>query len=379
MSYEYVNARIRAMRGDLLNLSRLQELIKSHDFESFTNALSSLPGYGQALATSLTRFQGLEAVEWALKEDLSATARKIRMMAHLAGEGGKEGSTFFWDKKKRYLPKVEGEGQTLGALIDVLIQKWDLFNVKTILRSKHSGSDPKELQLSLLPVGRLSQAHLQSLAGAKDVKEVCDYLITWEVEYARPLREGLKSYLESRDLLEMELYLDRYYFERGFHVALGERSDNGGSLRQTLESEIDCTNILTVLRALRSGRNGSTSSFFILGGRLSFDLLKSFLNEKEPEHILEKLVGTPYQDVIQSSMSLYTQRGDLSVIQKKFEELLLKKAARMYLQDPLGLGVLIGYLWLKVAEVSNLKMIAHGVFYKMPPHTIRERLIKVES
>ena len=48
------------------------------------------------------------------------------------------------------------------------------------------------------------------------------------------------------------------------------------------------------------------------------------------------------------------------------------------LQDPLGLGILIGYLWMKVAEVTNLKMIAHGVFYKMPSHYIREHLSKVE-
>ena len=378
MSYEYVNARIRAMRGDLISAAALQELVRLKDFQTFADHLSSLPGYGEALASSATRFQGLESVEWALKEALSAVARRIRMMAHLSGEGSKSSSTFFWDKEKQYLAKQEGESQTIGALIDTLIQRWDLFNVKTILRSKHAKSDPRELDLSLIPVGKLSQAHLQSLAGAKDVKEVCDFLITWEVDFARPLREGLKAYLENKNLLYTELYLDRYYFERGLHVALGENSGGEGALRQTLEYEIDQANLLTLLRAHQAGANGTTASFFILGGRLSLSFLKSLLSEKKPEDIFERLIGTPYQEVIQGALTLYIQKGDLASVEKKFEELLLRRALRLYLRDPLGLGVLIGYLWMKVAEVTNLKMIANGLFYKMPGHLIRERLTKVE-
>jgi len=379
MSYEYVNARVRAMRGSLLSLSTLQDLLHTKDFQGLTDAYSSLPGYGNALSTALTRFQGLEAVEWALKEDLSATARKIRMMAQLSGEGSKSSSVFLWDKDKNFLSKQGVEEQTLGALIDVLIQRWDLFNVKTILRSKYAKSDPSELQMSLLPMGKLSQAHLQSLANAKDVKEVCDYLITWDVDYAKPLREGIKTYLEDNNLIRMELFLDRFYFEKGFYVALGEMSLERGSLRQILESEIDCTNILTVLRALRSGNNGNTASFLILGGRLTISLMKDLLKEKDPETVIERLIDSPYQDVMKGALPLYKeQKGNLTTIEKKFDELLLEKASRMYLQDPLGLGILIGYLWMKVSEVSNLKIIAHGVFYKMPPHYIRERLTKVE-
>lgn len=378
MSYEYVNARIRAMRGHLLPSSELQELVRLKDFQEFEEHLSSLPGYGEALASSSTRFKGLEAVEWALKEDLSLVARKIRRMAHLSGEGSKSSSAFFWDKEKKYLSKLDGESQTIGALIDTLIQRWDLFNVKTILRSKHAKSDPKELDLSLIPVGKLTQAHLQSLATAKDVKEVCDFLITWEVDFARPLREGLKSYLETKDLLQTELYLDRFYFERGLHVALGEQGGSEGALKQTLECEIDRANLLTLFRAHQSKLNGDSPSFFILGGRLSLSFLQSLLQEKKPEDIFERLVGTPYQEVIQGALSLYTLKGDLSGIEKKFEELLLHRALRLYLQDPLGLGVLIGYLWMKVTEVTNLKLIANGLFYKMPAHLIRERLTKVE-
>ncbi len=375
MSYEYVNARIRAMRGNLISASALQEMSRIKDFESFESHLSSLPGYGEALASSTTRFKGLEAVEWALKEDLSLAARKIRNMARLSGEGTKSESAFFWDKDKKYLSKLDGDSQTIGALVDILIQRWDLFNVKTILRSKHANSDPKELDLSLIPVGKLTQAHLHSLTNAKDVKEVCDFLITWEVDFARPLREGLKAYLERKDLLETELYLDRYYFERGLHVALGE---SGSALQQTLEFEIDQANLLTLLRAHKAGLNGDTASFFILGGRLSLSFLASLLHEKKTEEVFERLVETPYQNVIQESSAAYFQHGNLSIVEKKFEEKLLHKALQLYLRDPLGLGVLIGFLWMKVAEVTNLKMIANGLFYKMPAHLIKERLTRVE-
>lgn len=373
MSYEYLNARLRAMRGALLPESTLEALVKTRRFQDFCDALAALPGYGEALASSQTRFQGLEAVEWALKEDLSATARKIRMMAALSGDGKGASSPFFWDKERRYLPKDERESETLANLVEVLIQKWDLFNVKTLLRGKHSHTDPQELNMSLIPVGKLEHGSLQTLVAARDVKEVFDYLITWQVDFAKPLREGLRSYVERKDLVMAEYYLDRYYFEKGLHLALGERAENG-SLREILETQVDLANILTALRELRVKTDAHPATFFIAGGRLSFEFLRSLLTEKKLEGVLEKLAVTPYSESLQGTL-LFIEKGDLSVVEKKLDEMLMKKALRMYLRDPLGLGVLIGYLWMKVAEVTNLKMIAHGVFYKMPEHTIREKLM----
>jgi vacuolar-type H+-ATPase subunit C/Vma6 len=47
-------------------------------------------------------------------------------------------------------------------------------------------------------------------------------------------------------------------------------------------------------------------------------------------------------------------------------------------KDPLGIGVVLGYLALKLNEIRNLRWIAHGINSGLPVKIIRSELVKLE-
>jgi vacuolar-type H+-ATPase subunit C/Vma6 len=53
----------------------------------------------------------------------------------------------------------------------------------------------------------------------------------------------------------------------------------------------------------------------------------------------------------------------------------LAKARMLMARDPLGIGVLWGYLALKTAEITNLRLIGTGLALHDPPQDIQRHLI----
>ena len=61
-------------------------------------------------------------------------------------------------------------------------------------------------------------------------------------------------------------------------------------------------------------------------------------------------------------------------IEKKLRLVRLNWYAQFMRHDPLGLGVPLGYLALKLNEIRNLFWISRGILFKMQPQTIQNNL-----
>src|SRR5665647_1894847 len=155
VGYEYANARIRAMKSRLLDRKELEELAGKLDIESVINQLEETP-YREDIEDASVKYSGIACVEDALRRNLSNTFRLI-------------------------LSFVKGEDAQ--TLMQIFLNRWDIQNIKTILRGKNIHAPANEILESLAPAGALDDATLVALTKQPDVKAVIDLLATWGIEY----------------------------------------------------------------------------------------------------------------------------------------------------------------------------------------------------
>lgn len=331
------------MRSRLLDRGRTEELLAVPSLDAFIQALTNSP-YGPDLQEALTRYQGIKAVDRALARNFHKTTRKI---LHFA----------------------DGKARTL---IELLLLRWDLASVRGILRGKHTDRSEAAIMESILPAGTLSEVALQELARQVDVPALAGALEAFGHPLGVALARGLGAYLEDKDLLRLELELDRFYAEYVLALAKG-KGHSETVLREFVQAEIDALNVKTTMKLLRyedRRDEGTRHRFFVPGGRIVDEKLFLALTRRDTaEHAWEVLRVRGFH--------VQKMPEDLTQFEKEVDLLLIRRAARLYLGDPLGIDVVVGYLTLKYNEVVNLRLIAHGKLLGIPHEMVRREMVGV--
>jgi vacuolar-type H+-ATPase subunit C/Vma6 len=68
---------------------------------------------------------------------------------------------------------------------------------------------------------------------------------------------------------------------------------------------------------------------------------------------------------------------DLVAFERELDLYIARKLRARYLGDPLGLGIVIGYLAMKSSEVANLRLIARGKVLGLPREAVRREMVVV--
>jgi V/A-type H+-transporting ATPase subunit C len=173
----------------------------------------------------------------------------------------------------------------------------------------------------------------------------------------------------SESLLDIEIALDRAYAQYGLRVADGEGGGEA-TFRRFLQAQITATNVKTALklRLMRELSREERARFYILGGGVSLD---RFLTVADPMSSISELAGLPLLG------AQLTGTESLLEMERAIDRAFQRMAAQMYLGDPLALGVVIGYLTRKAAEVSNLRVIAHAKLLGLSEDVARQEIVVV--
>jgi V/A-type H+-transporting ATPase subunit C len=347
--YGYCNARARGMRSRLLNAAYLDQLMAAADLSKVIGLLMDSE-YSPELEEQLIHGHSTAAVDEALKVNMVRTFRKV-------------------------MGFVNGEAEFLLA---TLLGRWDLFNIKTIIRGKHMKLSAEEIEESLFAVGLFSAVDLSALCREQDARAVADTLVTWAVPYSEPLRAAMPEYMRTNDLSLLELALDKYYFE----WAAGRLSGKGPNARLTrklLGVQTDAINLLTVFRLQKADVEGiDIERFFLPGGlNVSKDLFLALAPLSDVDEVVDRLKRTPYGMQLDPVVINYIEEGSISVFERALEDFVMRKALAAGRGDPLGVGIVIGYLWAKQNEITNLRIIVKGKAVGMPPDRMRKELILV--
>ena len=354
--YDYGNARVRAMKSRLLSRSSLELMAEAGSVDGLIAALTDTP-YRQAVEAALLRWSGLECLAEALRANLVATVGKAR--------------TFY-------------QGAA-GALAALALRRYDLHNLIAVLRGLARHVPPDEILASTLPVGELRPADLAELAGAADFRAALDLLATWRLPLAQPvLKQRAVGHAGEDNLFFIELALQSWHMQSALQAARAGGA-KAAPLHETLMLEADATNILTVLRLAGVmdpasavgdllGAEGVVG-LFVGPGRVRVSRLAEAANRRSAAGAAEVLAPTPYGADL--AEALVTDGGPpvLSAVERALRLRQIRHAAGLFARDPLGIGVLLGYVALKMAEISNLRAIAQGLVLKEKPDRIRAELL----
>jgi len=338
--FSYINARVKVMKSHLLPPNRVLEFLGAQDLEVFIQALADTP-YNMELQEALSRFRGARAADEALAQNFYHATRRILSFA--------DGS-----------PRLQ---------IEVVLLRYDLQNIRAIVRGRHTGKSEEEILATLYPGGLLSEAKLRELLQQPDLRAIADTLVTWMHPLGRAVRQGVEAAQRSESLLDIEIALDRAYAQFGLRVADGEGGGEA-TFRRFLQAQITGTNVKTALKLRRMRELGreERARFYILGGAIALD---RFLAFADPMSSISEIAGLPLLG------AQLTGTESLLEMERAIDRAFQRMAAQMYLADPLAIGVVIGYLTRKATEVSNLRVIAHAKLLGLSDDVARQEIVVV--
>lgn len=333
--FEYGNTRLRGMKSRLLTRSDLLALAGLGSVERLLNALTETV-YRTAVEAAMLQFSGLVCLNRALQDDLIRQGQALR--GYFDGAAARQVS---W-----------------------ALRRYDLHNLKTILRGVAQQQRASLMLETLLPLGDLVLDELTLLASAGDMQGVVDLLATWRSVFARPFL--------TQDVLPLTLFGRELQLEQWYVAALLNAPDTRRTrLRERVRLEADVANVQTALRLVGVANlvpmlqqqlgDAPLETLFVGPGQIPKRTLLALLKQPDVPTAVGLLDGSPLAETLAAGLADYRQTGWLSTLELALQRFLLEDARRLIVRDALGIGVLIGYLALKTAEISNLRVIGYGL------------------
>jgi V/A-type H+-transporting ATPase subunit C len=349
VEYDYINARIKGMKSRLLAPPVFESLIHKPDIDSIIAELENTP-YKEEIERATLQYSGIKCIEVALRNDFTKAFRKI--FGFMKG----------------------GESETY---IKILLSRWDIQNIKTILRGKNLHIPSSEIIECLVPAGQLDETTLVELIKQPDVKAVIDLLATWGIEYAKPLTRNFQEFSEKRDISILEYAIDKFYYKNALDTS-GEGSYDDRIILDMINTEIDVTNIKNVLKMIRDKIEIEEAETFLIEGGITLDIekLRSMLRAGTLEGAMKLLDTTPYKFLSELHADVF-KRQKIADFEKELEKYLIKRGISRFLGDPLSISVAVGYVWAKYNEITNIRIIARCKTADITEKEIREELLYV--
>ncbi len=341
--YDYANTRLRALKSQLVDRRVLLEFAALGRVDDLTARLADSP-YGDEIRTALARYVGLRVVMEACRLHLANTYRKIRN---------------FFDEEGAHL-------------IGLLLARWDLFNLKTILRGQEAGTLAGEILEALVPAGDLDESALRMLVRQPDPTATADLLRTWNTGYAVAVRQALAEYTNTHDWGAFEMALDAIFYAR-LLGSLQKSEENDGLVHELLAREIDTANIMTALRLREAGvglTEDEVRGRFLSGGELSREWLITLARAPRDEEALTSLRASKFGPPLSKVETL-----DIAKIQRELDRDLARFGIGFFSRDPLTISTAIGFITAKKVEATNLRVIAQGISLGLGRVEIEKELV----
>jgi V/A-type H+-transporting ATPase subunit C len=351
--YDYGNARLHAMKSRLLSDRELEMLVNSGSLQGLISALTKTT-YQKSVESALTRTSGMDCIEDALRNSLESTVGKIR--------------GFYTGGARK--------------MVAIVLRAYDIHNLKAILRGLSKNVPAGEILKSLLPIGALEYELLRELTQLRNSREAIDTLVSIGQPIAWPL-VTLRAERPGAELFELELALGQWHYQEAFR-SLRTENRLEEALASALALEADLSNVLTALRFAREPSERDllrdyygeeqVNCLFIGPGHIAYDLLAEACHRDSVAAAIETLANTALAPVLQAGLKHYEDSQRLSDIEKQLSHYRLQWMTFQMVKDPLGIGVVLGYIAVKTKEVGNIRWIAHGIDIGLKVEAIRDDL-----
>ncbi|ELY41209.1 V-type ATP synthase subunit C [Natronorubrum tibetense] len=345
---EYVNARVRSRRASLFADEDYRKLIRMGP--SGIARFMEESEYEREINELGARFSGVDLIEYALNRNLA----------------------------KHFQDLLDWSDGRLYDLIARYLRKFDVWNLKTIIRGIYTETDPEEIRTDLIMAGELDEATIDRLLEVDEIEDAIEVLN--RTVYYEPLTEAYEEFEETGALVPLENALDREFYEhllddlsRG-PIAEPQEGPEAKYV-EFLQAEIDFRNARNALRLARSGADLDPASYYIEGGVL-FDEseLNQLVNDYDAlvDHIGE---NKRYGKRLSGAMDRLRDADSLIQFEHALDAALLEYADTLSSIYPASISAVLSYILAKEREVENIRAIARGREVGLEESEIEEELV----
>jgi V/A-type H+/Na+-transporting ATPase subunit C len=336
-NYAYAVTRVRAMKSNLVPRESYPRLLNM-GIDEITRFIQESE-YKNDVDELAMKFSGGDLAEHALNRNLALT----------------------YDKLGRI---TSGE---LNYLITAYLKRYEIWNIKTLLRGKLYNASVEDILEFLIATGQLTYTFLSELAAKATYQEIVEALK--KTEYYSLLQE-----FDGTNLAHIENELDKLYYSNLFE-AIGEpKSKDRKLFARFVKLEVDVKNLSNLFRLKKAGVEQS-------------DEIMPHMIEGGLELKLEKLASLPYDDFVNSLQK--TQYWDtisgvvdkdttsLTTLEGRLTRYYLESASTHSHASPLSIVPVMDYIIHKNNEVTNLRIIFRGKEAGLNDDLIKDQLVVI--
>ncbi|WP_094227829.1 V-type ATP synthase subunit C [Methanolobus psychrotolerans] len=336
-NYAYTTARVRAMKSKILPKETYPRLMNM-SIDEITRFIGESE-YKEDIDELARIHDGVDLIEHALNRNLAVTFTKLLSIS-------------------------EGD---VNFLVGEKLKKYDIWNIKTLLRGKYCNASTEEILEAIVAAGRLSYSFLSSLAAKGTYEEVISELANTEYY---PI---LKGY-DGTNLSDIENQLDKMYYAGLFGTIRESKSKDRKLFAEFIRMGIDLKNLVTLFRLKKSGiADPEMMNLMIDGGlRLKHRDIEKMMPLSFADFVSE-LESNPYWDVMADVVR--PDMVSLIDIETRLKKHRLKSAASFSHVYPISIVPIMDYMLSKQNEISNLRIIVRGKAANLDDDIIKEQLV----
>lgn len=245
-------------------------------------------------------------------------------------------------------------------IIELATLRYTYQNIKVIIKELISGRDLDEL---FFPIGRYDLTDIRQAVTLRQSKVLPQAYLT-------AIQAAIEDYDDYKNIQQLDVLLDRYYFEHLKQLAL---EIGNPAIIEWINMQIDFTNISTLIRAKYQDRTTNyLRSVLSDAGTLDVETLIQ-VGTKDARSLIQTLSETKYKDLL--SESLITKGIGISSIKFDYytDNAFMKKMQEAKLQA-FGPLPLLAYIFAKETEARNLRLVLSAKENHIDMEETRERM-----
>ncbi|MBN1455185.1 MAG: V-type ATPase subunit [Methanomicrobia archaeon] len=331
-NYANVYARIRARVGDIIAEGKIRELIEARPSDFLPLLMDT--AYKEQLTRAGVTTLDARRIEAALKAELVS----------------------------QYVMVLRSTKGPIRGIFYEILRRLEVKNLKALLRTKATDTRTYAgVETLIFPVEDVFKRRMSKL---KEVDSLADLISHMESPYREVLANAYPEYETTGRLLVLERALDEEICGAIWEQTEELGGDDREIVRKIVGTELDLTNIMTLLRCKAEGIPPSKIRSYVLPYAYRVDFGADALNEpvmaENVAAAIRAMPTSPYTDVLIRVLPLYDTEKTLI----PFEDALWRHFATVVRKTlkgyPINIGTIIGFLYLKELEIQNLCSIAVG-------------------
>lgn len=262
----------------------------------------------------------------------------------------------------------------LSLLIGSYLNRWDVWNIKSILRGKNFGAPEEEIRETLVPAGSMGMQKLNELIRKDTIADVVDGLAG--TIFHKPLASAMDEYNKTRLLSPIENVLDQTYYANLLTIDIPNTKADELFIN-FIRHEIDFINLRTLFRLKREGvEHDKIMAYVIPGGaRFAPDDIRKLAQAPSYAEFLGMLKEYPNWDDISGAVQRSQETGSLNAVEIALRKGLIAYGDKISHLYPLSITPILGYIIRKNTEVNNLRIIARGKESGLSDEVIKNQLV----